>query len=424
MQGKKRSFALTTVLAILTLSLLGTGTSVFAQQERALHNFGNDRDGQQPRAALISDAAGNLYGTTITGGAVDGGTVFELTPKTGGGWTEKILHSFQNNGKDGYWPVASVIFDAAGNLYGTTYQGGTGLCTSNDNVIGCGVVFELSPKTGGGWTEKILHSFSYGTDGRFPYASVIFDKKGNLYGTTESGGVNGFYGTVFELIPKANGDWGEELLHSFDINGTDGYNPYSTLIFDAARNLYGTTWFGGSPGDYGVVFELTPAAGGLWTETVLHGFLSDTNDGTTPYAGLIFDAAGNLYGTTVGAGVYGFGTVFELTPKTGGGWTETVLYNFGAGTDDGEAPYGRLIFDHAGNLYGTTIGGGNSSDGGTAFELTPSAGNWTETVLYRFSDGYTGGPDSGLILDVKGNLYGTTVYGGPDDAGTVFEIRP
>jgi uncharacterized repeat protein (TIGR03803 family) len=422
MQSKKHSTVLTAALAIFALALLLTGPRALAQTEKVVHNFGNGKDGVQPRAGLIFDASGNLYGTTLTGGADDGGTAFELSPKTGGGWTEKILHSFQNNGKDGYWPHASLILDAKGNLYGTTYQGGTGLCTSNSTVIGCGVVFELSPKTGGGWTEKILHSFSYGTDGNYPYGSLVFDAKGNLYGTTYGGGANTYYGTVFELVPKASGPWAEKVLHSFNDNRTDGYYPYCNLVFDAARNLYGTTSSGGSLGDYGVVFELTPGAGGTWTETILHGFLSNTNDGITPNAGVILDSAGNLYGTTTGGGVYGYGTAFELSPKTGGGWTETVLYSFGDTTNDGQAPYADLIFN-GGNLYGTTAAGG-PSDGGTAFELVSTAGSWTETVLYSFSDGDGGGPEGGVIFDTTGNLYGTTTYGGTNDAGTVFEVTP
>ena len=271
---------------------------------------------------------------------------------------EKVLHSF-SGGADGTYPYGGLIFDAAGNLYGTTTSGGT----SNT-----GTVFELTPAAGGTWTEKVLHSFSGGTDGIHPYAGLIFDAAGNLYGTTDLGGAYG-YGTVFELTPAAGGTWTEKVLHNFNNGGTDGTRPYARLTFDAAGNLYGTTYGGGAYNSYGTVFELTPAAGGTWTEKVLHSFGSGT-DGLIPYGGLIFDAAGNLYGTTAYGGTNDLGTVFELTPKAGGGWTEKVLYSFGDGTD-GVSPLAGLIFDAAGNLYGTTQHGGTYNYG-TVFEIAPS----------------------------------------------------
>jgi uncharacterized repeat protein (TIGR03803 family) len=310
MRGKKLS-TLTVAMAVFAATLFVTGTRAFAQggEHKVLHSFSrNGKDGVQPRAGLIFDASGNLYGTTYQGGtglcssttATGCGTVFRFSPKGGGGWTYKIVHNFQNDGRDGRSPYASLIVDASGNLYATTYQGGTGLCTLSGTVIGCGTVFELSPKTGGGWTEKILHSFSYGTDGNYPYASVIFDASGNLYGTTYAGGANG-YGTVFELVPNANGLWGEKVLHSFANNGTDGYYPFASLIFDAAGNLYGTTSDGGDSANCrgtgcGTVFELVPTTGGRWGEKVLYSFEGGFGDGSYPSASLIFDTVGNLYG--------------------------------------------------------------------------------------------------------------------------------
>src|SRR5271167_2273777 len=388
--------------------------------ERVLYSFCSQRsctDGETPGAGLIFDAAGNLYGTTSGGGTgTYFGTVFELTPTAGGGWMEQVLHSF--NGGDGYWPFAGLIFDAAGNLYGTTYVGG---------AYGEGTVFELTPAAGGGWTERVLYSFCSQrscTDGETPGAGLIFDAAGNLYGTTSGGGTGTYFGTVFELTPTAGGGWMEQVLHSF--NGGDGYWPFAGLIFDAAGNLYGTTYVGGAYGE-GTVFELTPAAGGGWTERVLYSFCSQRSctDGETPGAGLIFDAAGNLYGTTSGGGTgtY-FGTVFELTPTAGGGWMEQVLHSFNGG--DGYWPFAGLIFDAAGNLYGTTYVGGAYGEG-TVFELTPAAGGgWTEQVLYNFkhngTDGYN--PEAGLIFDKNGNLYSTTLAGGTYGEGTVFELRP
>src|SRR5271167_2135923 len=341
-------------------------------------------------------------------------------------WSDKVLHNFNDNGTDGYYPYASLIFDAAGNLYGTTSFGG---------AYGYGTVFELTPTAGGGWTETVLHSFGNGTDGAEPYASLIFDAAGNLYGTTQYGGIY-HVGTAFELTPTAGGGWTATVLYNFGSrsgSGTDGYWP-SSLILDAAGNLYGTTQSGGTHG-VGMVFELTPTADGGWTEQVLHNFGSSGTDGAFTQAGLIFDAAGNLYGTTFEGGSYILGTVFELTPTAGGGWTETVLHSFGNGTD-GAYPYASLIFDAVGNLYGTTQHGGTynfcSGGCGTVFELTPTAGgDWTEQMLLNFNGTDGANPDVGLIFDAAGNLYGTTQSGGTYHncnggfyCGTVFELMP
>ena len=385
--------------------------------EQVLYSFStNGPVGALPWAGLIFDAVGNLYGTTYEGGTHDVGTVFELMPKAGEGWTEQVLYSFNNNGADGAGPAAGLIFDKNGNLYGTTSEGGT---------HGVGMVFELAPAQGGGWTEQVLYSFSTnGPVGADPAAGLIFDAAGNLYGTTNRGGTHDF-GTVFELTPNAGGGgWTETVLYHFS-NYPDGAYPVAGLIFDAAGNLYGTTGGGGTR-DVGTVFELTPKAGGGWTETVLYNFSTKGPVGAYPYAGLIFDGAGNLYGTTSEGGTRGVGTVFELTPKAGGGWTEQVLYNFSTNGPVGAYPFAGLIFDAAGNLYGTTNRGGTHGYG-TVFELTPTAGGgWTEAVLYSFStNGPVGAyPDAGLIFDKNGNLYGTTYEGGTDNSGTVFELTP
>jgi len=234
------------------------------------------------------------------------GTVFELAREAKGSWTEKVLRSFSDNGKDGFGPYGGLIFDASGNLYGTTYYGGnTPDCNSN---TGCGTVFELTPDTSGRWKEKILHNFN-GTDGAGPYARLIFDASGNLYGTTVAGGIyDGGVGTVFELTRKAGGSWAEKVLHEFNYNGTDGIWPFDSVIFDASGNLYGTTSAGGFY-EVGTVFELTPEKSKGWTEKILYSF-DDATASFSPYAGLIFDTVGNLYGTTVDGG----GTVFEITP--------------------------------------------------------------------------------------------------------------
>ncbi len=364
--------------------------------------------------------------------------VFVTTTCTG---AERVVHNFGNGSRDGRTPLASLIFDASGNLYGTTNEGGTGVEHCNTGTGGCGTVFELTPKGEGSWTEKVLHSFTaVGKDGNYPVGNLIFDASGNLYGTTSAGGAHVFYGTVFELTPKGDGSWTEKILHSFNYGANDGSMPQAGLIPDAAGNLYGTTLLGGEFG-YGTVFELTPTRGGKWKEKLLYSF--DGEDGYSPMGNLTFDATGNLYGTTYygadqscGYGGYGCGVVFELTPKTGGGWTESVLHRFSG--NDGESPSTTLIFDASGNLYGTTPLGGDNSCGngygcGTVFELTPKGnGSWTETVLRVFDgegkDGYY--PEASLIFDASGNLYSTTYEGGALSCyygygcGTVFELTP
>ena len=425
MRGKMLSIGLRT-LAIFAVTLLVTSTWAATNwKEKVLYGFcsqPNCTDGYFPYAGLIFDAAGNLYGTTDWGGIYGYGTVFELTPTAGGGWTERVLHSFNVGNTDGCLPQqAGLIFDAAGNLYGTTVECGTN---------GGGTVFELMPAGGGNWTETLLYSFGTNgqNDGIGPEGGLILDAAGNLYGTTVTGGTyqcgDQGCGTVFELTPARGGGWTETVLHNFG-NGTDGYWPYAGLILDAAGNLYSTTRAGGTYGN-GTVFKLSPNGSRGWTETVLHSFGAGT-DGEQLYTGLIFDAAGNLYGTTSGGGTYGNGTVFELTPAG----TETLLHSFN-GTD-GWLPSAGLIFDAAGNLYGTTTYGGTDGSG-TAFKLSPGEGGWMETVLHNFNPNGTDGanPLGGLIFDAAGNLYGTTFAGGmysscpygTNYCGTVFELTP
>jgi uncharacterized repeat protein (TIGR03803 family) len=329
---------------------------------------------------------------------------------------EKVLYSFKDNGTDGYAPYAGLMFDAAGNLYGTTYYGG---------VHGDGTVFRLSPGAGG-WAETVLYNFCSVdgcADGTWPNAGLTLDAAGNLYGTTWNGGGASSYGTVFQLAPGAGNTWTETVLHGFGENG-DGHYPYAVgLIFDAAGNLYGTT-LRGSEHDGGTVFKLMPGGGGTWTETVLNRFGDLPRRGSHSQAGLIFDTAGNLYGTTEAGGAYRCGTVFKLTPNTDGRWTETVLHSFKG--SDGRSPYASLIFDTAGNLYGTTYKGG-AHGLGTVFKITPGAnGTWAETVLHSFGaggDGYY--PYASLIFDAVGNLYGTTSWGGSNgNYGVVFQLVP
>lgn len=419
---RRRSVVLT--IALVVVLLLGSRPA--AAQEKIIHNFvANGRDGNNPDAGLIQDPSGNFYGTTYGGGNSGGGTVFKLSPRSGGGWREKVLYSFQGNGSGGYSPTASVVRDKAGNLYGTTYDGGNN-----------GGVFELSPQSGGGWKETVLYSFRGSIDGGQPFSGVTLDPAGNVYGTTEIGG-NAQIGTVFELSPKGGGAWTETVLHSFQ--GLDGKIPIGGLNFDGAGNLYGTTSEGGTA-NYGVVFELSPQGGGSWTETVLYSFGANSqDDGGYPVASMIFDSAGDLYGTAAyggGGGCNetgkGCGAVFELSPKSGGGWTETILHAFQNNNQDGTEPQGGLVRDAAGNLFGTTSAGGTTTGTcyimagcGTVFEVKPEGGGvWEERVLHNFLNNGKDGqnPYCTLVLDATGNLYGTAYIGGVHDFGIVFEL--
>jgi len=404
------------LLIVTAISILTPG--VWAQSTyKTLYKF-TGKGGARPQGGVIFDTAGNLYGTG-SGGVYRHGVVFKLTPTADGSWTESVLYSF-TGGTDGGKPRAGLIFDQAGNLYGTAFRGGA--------YKDAGTVFKLTPNLDGSWTETVLYSFGNGGGGAGPRAGLIFDAAGNLYGTTGFGGAYGG-GVVFELTPNSDGSWAETVLYSFT-GGTDGMWPFAGVIFDAAGNLYGTTYFGGSGtaySGYGTVFELTPKAGGGWTEKVLHSF--NLKDGSFSVAGLIFDEAGNLYGTTgVGGDLscssgFGCGVVFKLAPNSNGGWDETVLHQFKGGKD-GLAPQAGLIFDQAGNLYGTTVGGG-AYGGGTVFKLAPnSKGGWDETVMHAFADHPGANPEASLIFDAAGNLYGPTYGLGWPGHGSVFEITP
>ncbi len=412
MRSKEISIGLTAVMAMLAVTTFVASTPVAAQTETVLFSF-SGTNGLSPTGGLVFDAAGNLYGTTDDGGANGYGMVFELTPKAGGGWSEKVLHSF-GHGEDGQSPGCTLVMDAAGDLYGTTVGGGS---------YGGAIAFELSPSASGPWTEKLLHAFGKGKDGINPEAGLIFDAAGNLYGTTYFGGADAV-GMVFELMPQTGGGWAEKVVHNFEDNGRDGFSSSTGLTFDAAGNLYGTTAGGGTHGGYGAVFKLIPEAGGGWSEKVLHSFGSGS-DGRYLPSSVILDAAGNLYGTTAGGGTDNVGIVFELTPTTSGPWDETILHDFLNNDEDGVDPIGGLIFDAAGNLYGTTTAGGIHG-AGTLFEMTPTTGgSWTEQVLYVFkSENTYSGPEDALIFDGAGNLYGTEVGGGTADEGTVFEVTP
>ncbi len=389
--------------------------SAWSATYRVLYNFSST-----PSSGLIVDSQGNAYGTT-SGGSNNAGTVYEMSPATG----YHLLYRFSQKGAGGWYPQGNLVFDSAGNLYGTTVYGGANAKVCGNE--GCGVVFELSSSSNGGqWTETVLYSFcsqASCSDGANPHAGVIFDSAGNLYGTTEVGGIAAnCCGTVFQLSPSQSG-YTENVIYSFTYPN-DGRLPLAGLIFDASGNLYGTTGSGGQTGN-GTVFELSPAGGG-WAESLLYSFGSH-HDGVTPEAGLTFDSAGSLYGTTGGGGATGdYGTVFELSPNGSGGWIETILHSF-AGGSDGYKPMAGVVFDSSGSLYGTTIYGGatdcNGYGCGTVFKLTLRGTQWTES-LFRFpTSGSLGNwPSTPIALDSLSNVYGTTGSGGSNSDGIMFKI--
>jgi len=404
--------------AILLLALAAAAPA--ATGLKVIHAFGiSQQGGSDLYGALLMDSAGNLYGTAESGGAHGAGVVYKLTRQSGGGWAESVLYSFKGGSQDGATPHDALVMDADGNLYGTTSAGGG--CSRT----GCGIVFELSPTAGGPWTETVLHRFAGGTaDGSTPYSGVILDHAGNLYGTANSGGASNA-GLAYELSPNGTSTWTETILHNF--NGSpDGAAPFASLVFDTVGNLYGTTYKGGSA-NQGTVFELTPQAGGTWTAAVLHSF-HGAADGSDLFENVILDAAGNIYGSAESGGSANCGVSFKLSPDGTGGWTETILHTFlGVGAQDGENP-NALILDSAGDLYGTTVGGGVDNPG-TIFKLTPQAGGeWAETVLYSFTGKNDGAyPSVPLITDKADHLYGTTLWGGPAGdtvGGLAFEFTP
>lgn len=407
-------------IAMLVTFLL-FASSAFASHpvEQVIYSFQNDPDGAFPAAGLISDSAGNLYGTTQRGGGSGLGVVFELSPPTvqGGAWTETIIHRFQGSPTDGGGPGCNLIFDKAGNLYGTTSGGG---------LNNQGTVFELNPPAtpGGAWTETLLFFFpADGSMGTGPQAGLVFDGIGNLYGTANVGGSSNL-GTVFQLKPPATpgGTWTARVLHHF-AGSPDGANPVSGVIFRKGA-LYGTTVNGGPGQQQGTVYRVS-LANGTWTEGVLHGFRP--GEGSNPYGGVIADDSGNLYGTIYFGPSPAAGTIFELSPPPlpGGIWQKTTLHSFSGGPD-GSGPY-TLTRDKLGNLYGTTVGG-DLNGHGTAFKLKAPAvagGSWTKILLHFFPTvSSTDGMDpAGKPILSKGTFYGTTYTGGSHGGGTVYTIN-
>lgn len=426
----------TAVTLVSSLLLVLSALSVGAQASNKLSYLSfTNTNGAIPEAGLVTDSQGNFYGTTAYGGTHAFGNVFEVTRGGNGAWQIVDLYDF-TGGTDGGDPLGGVVLDANGNLYGTTSLGGQGKCVkAGTQWFGCGLVFELS-HVGSSWQETVLFNFLPGvTKGIIPSAGLVFDKAGNLYGTTWAPGVvavptsrpvdtfwgcnaPGCGGAVFELSPTSNG-WKETDIYAFT-GASDGASPQASLVFDDAGNLYGTTAYGGVSGyGFGVVFELSPNANG-WKENVLHTFTGQS-DGKYPLASVLIGSAGELYGTASVGGGSNQGTVFEITP---GNNQFSVLYSF-TGAADGGTPYAAVISDSLGNLYGTTFYGGDQGVWGVVYELTPSQGSWTETVLHTFQLTEGANPAAPLLLGAGGRLYGTSANGGSTDtAGTVFEIMP
>ncbi len=416
---------------ILTLFLVAVllVSAASGSTETVLYSFAGGSDGTLPTSALVADKLGNLYGTTSEGGNSNAcgpfgvqscGVVFQLTSSSGG-WTESVIYSF-TGGTDGGTPYGGLVVDSAGNLYGTTSAGG---------ASGQGTVFELTPGSGGTWTETVLHSFTGGSDGAYPRAGLIM--KGNsLFGTTVQGGsgttcglFGGSCGTVFKLVHSKSG-WTEKVLYSF-LGGSDGGFPFAGLVMDKPGNLYGTTTqYGASC--CGTAFELKHGKGS-WTEGTLYSFTGGA-DGSYPEGSLVFGGPRSLYGTTSVGGASGVGTVFQLKYNNGS-WTLSTLHTF-TDSPDGAVPEAGLV-KRGNTFYGTTYNGGTGSSCGpfggtpcgTVFSLTHSHQSWTESVVYSFvGTPDAAQPEGSLILDKSGNLYGTGLTGGTSGNGAVFEITP
>ena len=425
---RTRSFFFPALLLVFALSLSSQGQT---GTEITLYTFTGGADGSTPQSGLAFGPTGSLFGDTYFGATTNNtycetgcGTVFQLTPGSGGGpWTFETLHTFAGGASDYGHPTFRPAFDAAGNLWGTAFEWGPG---------GFGGVFELLAASN--WSESLIYNFSSST-GVQPSAGLTA-YNGSWYGTTQFG--RGFVnnGQVFSLSPASGGQWNENVVHAFSA-GADGYEPQTELLFDQKGNIYGSTPYGGPSGS-GDIFTLSPVAGGKWKETVIYNF-PFYNLGFSFYPStLIFDPQGNLYGTTGFGGtgtcdvVLGCGTLFELQ-RVGNSWQETTLYEFLGGTD-GEVPTGGLLLDSHGNLYGITLYGGTGSctsgqlsGCGTVFQLSKTNGAWQKSTVYNFTGIGDGAfPIGTLVSDSAGNLYGVTegYPGSVSQYGTVFEIVP
>lgn len=402
---RPRSAAL---LIVITLCIFPAGLNAQTGElpnsstDIVVYHFTGGIDGGTPYAGVVFDQAGKLYGTTKSGGAYGHGTVYQLTPSEGG-WSETVLHSF-TGGADGDSPFAKLFLDKYGRLWGTTFQGGD---------AGGGTLFDLNP-TEGGWTFNLVHTFTGGSDGAHPAAGVFVDPGGEIFGTTTEGGVSSLWcehlgcGTIFWLGGPGYFVWNKFITK-------DGNQPQSSLFYDDANKCFlGTTVWGHGPTGWGTVF----ADCDRYIIT-LHTFGLNGTAGVNPLAGVLLDSHGNVYGTT-SDGVNNKGAVFKIVAAQGGGSAVKALHQFLG--PDGAKPAGDLLFDPAGNIYGTTSLGGAYGKG-VLFKLTPGLRQaWTQTLLYSFGDADGANPLTSLVFDNSDNLYGTTSAGGAYGAGVVFKI--
>ena len=403
MRHKTFQIGVCAVLILLVSTTTFAGDSPSAT-ELFLHTFTGGADGSVPDGPLTLAGNGTFYGSTFFGGTANDGVVFKLS-RTATGTRETVVYNFQGGFSDVQNPSGRLLVTKDGTIFGTAAGGEQGY----------GAVYKLTP-SGTTYTETILHVFGVG---EAPInAGVIVDYAGNLYGETAGGGQFG-YGTIYELQRTSTG-YRYLLLYSFHQN--EGDFPSGGLTFDQAGNLYGTTNAGGAA-LLGTIFELLHGSNGTWTESTLYTF-QGTSDGMFPDGGVVFDASGNLFGTTANGGEpscakgLGCGEVYELSPS-GGVWTKTVLHLF-TDTPDGSAPDAGLAIDRFGNLFGTTNNGGTAGTG-ALFEVSPTSIGWTKTVLHSFTDGADGGfLTSPVTLDLKGNIFGVASSGGVGGYGVAF----
>ncbi len=408
------------VLASLTLCAALSASAQYS----IVYTFPTGSDvNAYPNSALIADSQGNLYGTAGRNDEFSGG-VFELTPVGNGIWTENFYSGLNTDG--GNAPIGLVLDPNTGNLYGVVASAGTGKC---------GYVYQLTPPSAndGSWSQAVIYNFACGDDGNEPYAALIRDSAGRLYGTTIGGGSAGL-GVVFMLTPpsQSGGSWTEQVLHSFLGHGDGGF-PQSPLFMDSSGAVYGVTPYETVPDRlWGTAFKLTATKSGPWAETVMHRFYGgqvSNTDGGLPIGPLAVDSSGAVYGATEFGGEgcpprvhIGCGTVFQLVPPStnGGEWTENLIYQF-TGELDGAGPGGGVVFNSTGMLYGTT-GAAGKETGGTIFTLSPPSvggGSWTITSFPVSEENRTG---VGVLL-LGNDIFGTAMFGGSNRMGSVFKLE-
>lgn len=423
MSSKATAFRFRPLLFLIAATVV-LPLNLNARTYRDISHFDYFVNGGNIEHGVTLDAAGNLYGTTQNGGPLDYGVVFKLTRQSDGTWDESVLHFFQG-GSGGRGPVSGVTFDKNGNLYGVTVAGGVP-CAGR--AAGCGTAYKLTPQPDGTWNHTLIYAFG-GIEGDIRGTELTFDTEGNLYGFSSVGNAN-CCGVVFRLKPNDDGSWSEEILYTFK-GGRDGNFPVGNLVFDQAGNLYGETAQGGEK-DCGTVFKLTPDPGGNWSESVVHSFCASKSDGWAPNGGLTMDADGNLFGVTVWGGgaamppcplQTGCGTVFQFKPQPDGSWSYKKIHTF---LDTPSAdPSGGLAVDAAGNVYGTTSLNG-TNDYGTIFMLVHNPDDsFTGKTLHVFKGYPAIAPSGKLVLDESGTLYGTTLFSKPfPGTGVVFKMIP